>query len=58
MNSLSKKYCDKANNTTRHFDPTVGRWLNGDPVGFDAGDVNLYRYVGNSPCNDSDPTVE
>ncbi len=42
----------------RHFDPTVGRWINEDPIGYEAGDANLYRYVGNAPCNDSDPTVE
>jgi RHS repeat-associated protein len=42
----------------RHFDPTVGRWINQDPIGYEAGDVNLYRYVGNAPCNDTDPTVE
>lgn len=27
-----------------------------DPLGFDAGDPNLYRYVGNSPTNATDPT--
>jgi len=27
-----------------------------DPVGFEAGDTNLYRYVGNSPTNDTDPS--
>ena len=26
-----------------------------DPIGFAAGDVNLYRYVGNSPVNWVDP---
>lgn len=34
----------------------TGRWLTEDPVGFAAGDTNLYRYVGNSPTNVSDPT--
>jgi RHS repeat-associated protein len=28
----------------RHYDPTVGRWLSTDPLGFDAGDENLYAY--------------
>jgi RHS repeat-associated protein len=42
----------------RHFDPTVGRWINQDPIGHEAGDTNLYRYVGNAPCNVTDPTVE
>ena len=27
-----------------------------DPTGFGAGDANLYRFVGNSPTNGSDPT--
>ena len=26
-----------------------------DPLGFAAGDVNLYRYVGNEPPNFNDP---
>jgi RHS repeat-associated protein len=40
----------------RWYDPTVGRWLNDDPVGF-AGDCNLYCYVGNSPLLDAaDPS--
>jgi hypothetical protein len=27
-----------------------------DPIGFEAGDANLYRYVGNSSTNDTDPS--
>ena len=27
-----------------------------DPIGFEAGDANLYRYVGNGPTNATDPT--
>jgi hypothetical protein len=38
------------------YDPTVGRWLSQDPIGFKAGDPNLYRYVGNSPTNATDPS--
>ena len=45
-------------NRARHYDPTVGRWINQEPVGYEAGDVNLYRYAGNVPCNDTDPSVE
>jgi hypothetical protein len=37
------------------YDPTTGRWLTEDPSGFDAGDANLYRYVGNGPTNAIDP---
>jgi len=38
------------------YDPYIGRWLQEDPIGFDAGDINLYRYVGNSPTNATDPS--
>lgn len=38
------------------FDPTVGRWIQVDPIGFEAEDMNLYRYVGNNPTNHRDPT--
>jgi uncharacterized protein RhaS with RHS repeats len=33
------------------YDPTVGRWTTEDPIAFEGGDANLYRYVGNSPIN-------
>src|SRR5690606_27852821 len=33
-----------------------GRWLSEDPIGFDGGDVNLRRYVGNSPTSATDPS--
>lgn len=38
------------------YDPTVGKWITEDPIGFEAGDGNLYRYVGNASTNaiDSD----
>ncbi len=31
------------NNLHRWYDPTIGRWLSEDPIGFTAGDANLYR---------------
>jgi len=37
------------NNLHRWYDAVVGRWLSEDPIGFEAGDGNLHRYVGNSP---------
>jgi RHS repeat-associated protein len=40
----------------RYYDPASGRFLSTDPSGFSAGDANLYRYVGNSPLNNTDPT--
>jgi len=38
------------------FDPFVGRWMQDDPEGFAAGDMNLYRFVGNNPTNATDPS--
>jgi RHS repeat-associated protein len=39
----------------RYYDAEIGRFIGEDPIGFDAGDGNLYRYVGNSPSNAIDP---
>ena len=36
------------------YDPTVGRWLSLDPIGFEGNDTNLYRYVGNEPITSID----
>jgi len=38
----------------RYYSPAIGRFINRDPMGFDAGDPNLYRYVSNSPTNETD----
>jgi len=35
------------NNLNRWYDFRVGRWLSEAPIGFNGGDGNLYRYVGN-----------
>jgi RHS repeat-associated protein len=40
----------------RWYDPHTGRFIAPDPIGFHAGDENLYRYVGNDPTNGVDPT--
>jgi RHS repeat-associated protein len=40
----------------RYYDPQTGRFLSQDPIGFAAGDMNLYRYVGNSSPNFVDPS--
>jgi RHS repeat-associated protein len=40
----------------RFYDPRLGRFLSQDPLGFAAGDVNLYRYVGNNPLGAADPS--
>jgi RHS repeat-associated protein len=40
----------------RFYSPTTGKWMSQDPLGFDAGDSNLYRYVNNAPTNATDPS--
>lgn len=40
-------YTGLQNNWNRWYDATVGRWISEDPIGFEGGDVNLSRYVGN-----------
>ena len=44
------------NNLNRWYDSSTGRWISQDPIGFAGGDANLYRYVGNSPTNATDPS--
>jgi RHS repeat-associated protein len=39
----------------RYYDPETARFLSEDTIGFDGGDVNLYRYVSNSPLIARDP---
>ena len=43
------------NNRARWYDPVVGRWISEDPIGFEAGDANISRYVGNNSINAVDP---
>jgi RHS repeat-associated protein len=43
-------------NRARFYDPKAGRWLSQDPLGFAAGDSNLYRYVKDAPTNGMDPS--
>ncbi len=38
----------------RAYDPTIGRWINRDPIAEDGG-LNLYTYVGNNPPRSTDP---
>ena len=43
-------------NRACYLHPTFGRFISEDPVGFAAGDPNLYAYVGGSPTNATDPS--
>jgi RHS repeat-associated protein len=40
----------------RYYDPSVGRFISEDPLGFGGKDTNLIRYVKNSPTNWVDPS--
>src|SRR5438270_6367774 len=39
----------------RFYYPALGRFLQSDPLGFGAGDANLFRYCGGDPVNERDP---
>ena len=43
----------------RMYSPLIGRFLQTDLLGLNAGDNNIYRYVGNNPVNavDQDGTI-
>jgi RHS repeat-associated protein len=49
---------DLYNYRNRSYSSTLGRFLQPDPIGFAAGDVNWYRYVGNNAVNWRDPYGE
>ncbi len=40
----------------RDYDPTLGRWIAKDPIGFAGGDANLYGYCLGDPVNLVDPS--
>jgi RHS repeat-associated protein len=40
----------------RVYDPVSQGWIEQDPMGFAAGDSNLYRYVNNAPKDATDPS--
>ncbi len=40
----------------RYYDPSAGRFVSPDPIGFAAGDANLYRYVANHATLSVDPS--
>jgi RHS repeat-associated protein len=40
----------------RDYSPRLGRFIQRDPLGFEAGDNNWYRFVGNGPTGNVDPS--
>jgi len=40
----------------RYYESEAGRFISNDPIGFEAGDANFFRYVGNGPTNATDPS--
>jgi len=38
------------------YSPSLGRWLQEDPILFEGGDVNLYGFLGENPVNGVDPS--
>lgn len=40
----------------RYYDTGMGRFVQMDPIGLRAGDVNVYRYCGNDGINKMDPS--
>jgi RHS repeat-associated protein len=42
----------------RYYNSVTGRFVSQDPMGFKAGDTNLYRYAGNAPTVRNDPSGE
>jgi hypothetical protein len=38
------------------YNPQIGSWLQRDPLGFAAGDLNIGRFVGDNPTNETDPS--
>jgi RHS repeat-associated protein len=43
-------------NRERYYDPPLGRWLTRDPIGYDAGTVNLYESLMSRPAVNCDPS--
>ncbi len=40
----------------RYYNPTLGRFLSEDPIGFTSGSTDLYAYVGDDPTFLTDPS--
>ncbi len=42
----------------RNYRPASGRWMGEDPISFNGGDSNLYRYAHNAPMDRTDASGE
>lgn len=59
VNSLPKLSSDAASETDHWTTCSVDQYsiaINNSPIGYAAGDANLYRYVGNQPTTKRDPS--
>ena len=43
--------CFLRRRSARDYNPTIGRWISKDPIGFGGGVSNLYEYCVNDPVN-------
>ena len=53
----SRTLSDLYYNRYRDYDPTIGRYIQADPIGLEGG-VNPYSYAMNNPLRYTDPTGE
>lgn len=52
---LTRRWNRETGVRPRDYSPTLGRFIDRDPIGFEAGDNNWYRFVANGPTNYADP---
>jgi RHS repeat-associated protein len=55
MTQTGYDYDGAAYYRARYYDPSIGRFISEDPIGFDGDGTNFYAYVRNDPANSIDP---